>query len=154
MGFKNKIQTVEQLDCDTSAPLPVHENEVIIRCFATDICTAQLNGEKVLVATSSEAGVLIGSEGEPKIDRKTNQLDIIMKSRSITADRDGNVFVCDYNNECVHRFNKYDHMGVLLKAGDHGLGKPVMIRWCNSMPYLIVAHIINEKLCVSMVKVD
>ena len=138
---------MEQLDCHVSPPVPVHEKGIVIECFLTDVCTAQLNGKEFLVATSSEGVLNIGW-----VDFPTS-----IKSRSITADRNGNVFLCDYNKECVHRFNlnsRPKREGVLLKAGDHGLGKPVIIRWCNSAPYLVVAHIINEKINISMVKVD
>ena len=151
IGFLKKFQTVEQLDCDTPLPVHVDEKGVVIQCFLTDVCTAWLNGKELLVATSSEE-VLI-------IDGKTKELNFLtsIKSRSITADRNGNVFVCDHSDENIHRFNLNSQdrdVGVLLKAGDHGLGKPVMIRWFNSMPYLVVAHIINEKINISMVKVD
>ena len=80
-----------------------------------------------------------------------------INSRSITADRNGNVYVCGHNDECIRRFNfnaQDGYTSVLIKAGDHGLGKPVMIRWCNSMPYLVVAHVINEKISISMVNVE
>ena len=153
VGFKMglKLRAVEQLDCHVSPPVPVHENEIAVWFFPTDVCTTQLNGEELLVTTSSEGVLIIG--------RKTKQVDFknTIKSRSITADRKGNVFVIDHSDECIHRFNlnaQFRYVGILLKGGDDVLGKPVMIRWCNSVSSLVVAHVINETIYISMVHVD
>ena len=142
---------VKRLDCQKSPPVP-DENQNILLEYATDMCITQQGEIELIVATSSKGVRAYSLDAKWEID-----FNHAVTSRCITANRIGNVFVIDHSDERIHRFNLNSpdaYVGVLLKAGDHGLGKPVMIRWFSSVSSLVVAHVIKEKIYISMVHVD
>ena len=59
-----------------------------------------------------------------------------------SSDEQGHLFVCDYNNRCVHLLSATDgvHLGVVVRKGEKGLGKPKEVAWHEESESLIVAH--------------
>ena len=143
--WKGRPPKVKWLDCDASPPTSGDENGMELLNFAADVCTSR-NGEHELVVTTSSGGLQVHSTDT----KEEKYFNYAVSSSCITADKIGNVFMC--NNECIQRLNlKTRDTSVFLKAG---LVKPVMIRWCNSMSSLVIAHTINEKIFISMVYVN
>ena len=64
-----------------------------------------------------------------------------MSPQGLTADGNGQLCVCDYNNNCIQIFStdgKYK--GILLKRGEQDLEQPWSVRCCNSKSLLVVLH--------------
>ena len=62
-------------------------------------------------------------------------------AESIATDGRIHLLMCDTNNSCMHMFSvNGKYMGVLLREGQYNLGKPGIIRWCDSSSSLIVAR--------------
>ena len=76
-----------------------------------------------------------------------------MLATRITSDQQGNLFVCDTNNCCIHVFTTDgEYHGVAFKRGDEGLGKPKRVRWCQTLSSLIIAHQQGNTCSVNIVK--
>ena len=77
---------------------------------------------------------------------------------SVTGTELGYLFICDTNNQCVHMFNvnaDCGYMGVLLKAGEHGLGELGRVRWCGGKTSsLVVAHRADSECLITVVTVE
>ena len=83
-------------------------------------------------------------EGELKwrVSGKPPGIEFHMDARGVVADEQGHLFVCDYNNRCVHLLSATDgvHLGVVVRKGEKGLGKPKEVAWHEESASLVVAH--------------
>ena len=87
-------------------------------------------------------------------DEEEDEEEEEMFARSITSDEQGYLFVCDTNHRCVHVFT-FDgqYQGVVFKAGEPGLGKSKIVRWCQALSCLVIAHQGNDDTySISIVK--
>ena len=145
---------VKQLNCQVSPPTLRHQSNVNVNRVVTDMCI--IDQKLVTVAAN---GVDVFNISTNKLEYKIPGILPKMKKQhkisAVTSARSGYLFVCDTNNKCVHMFNinagnKY--MGVLLKAGENGLGELSTIRWSDKLSSLLVAHCVSSKYLVSVVK--
>ena len=80
-----------------------------------------------------------------------------MEQAGIVSDRHGHLFVCDWQNKCIHILSVSDgqYMGCLMKSGEQGLGIPYFIAWSEEMSSLIVAYWKEiNKWYISVIKVQ
>ena len=77
-----------------------------------------------------------------RVSGKPPGIESDMDTRGVVADGQGHLFVCDYNNRCVHLLSATDgvHLGVVVKKGENGLGKPKEVAWHGDSASLVVAH--------------
>ena len=60
---------------------------------------------------------------------------------SVATNGHGHLFVCDDGNKCIQLFSTDGlYIGRLVKAGEHGLGEPRLVRWCKKSSSLVIAH--------------
>ena len=78
------------------------------------------------------------------------------ETQGIVVDGKGHIFVCDINKSVVHLYSsgKGTDLGIAIKEGQHGIGKPFLLSWNNTIPSLIVAHKKNNKNVLSVLKVN
>ena len=78
-----------------------------------------------------------------------------MKAQGLTVNDRGHLFVCDDNNNCVHMFHVVNgkNLGVLIKAGERGVGDPIRIKWCGKRSSFVIIHWKNGKWWISEYKV-
>ena len=79
-----------------------------------------------------------------------------MDFRGIAADGHGRLFVCDFNNYVIQMFSVSDgqYLGCLIKEGEQSLGKPARISCCKMMPSLVVAHLVDRKWTISVIRLQ
>ena len=149
---------VKQLNCDASPPKTVTQNAMKLEHAATDMCVTERD---LIIASGpiSQRRLEVHSLGYETLPysvlRRLANMAKPMSPYAVTSTERGHLFVYDENNRCIHIFNlnaddKY--MGVLLNAGNFGLGEPTRLRWCQKMSSLIVVHRINGKISISIVK--
>ena len=149
---------VKQLICDAYPPKLVTQNAMKLEHAVTDMCTT----ERDLIIVSgpiSQRRLEVHSLGYKtfpySVARRLANMAKPMSPYAVTSTGRGHLFVYDENNRCIHMFNlnKNDkYIGVLLNAGDLGLGEPTRLRWCQKMSSLIVVHKVNGKISISIVK--
>ena len=88
------------------------------------------------------AHTLNGGELKWRVSGKPPGIECDMDARGVVADEQGHLFVCDYNNRCVHLLSATDgvHLGVVVRKGEKGLGKPKEVAWHEESASLVVAH--------------
>ena len=79
----------------------------------------------------------------------------VICAHGVASNGCGCIFVCDWNNECIHMFSVKDgrYMGVVIKEGEQGLRKPREIRWCETTSLLVVFGCRNHKWFVTVINV-
>ena len=147
---------VKQLNCHTRFPQPFRQNNVIVNTVVTDMCI--IDQKLVIVSANGVAVFDIGSKVlEYRIPCNLPQIRKELKASAVTSARLGYLFICDTNNQCVHMFNvnaDCEYMGVLLKAGEYGLGELERVRLCDRASSLVVAHRVDSKCLISVVTVE
>ena len=86
--------------------------------------------------------------------RKQKQMDKKMEPHGVTTDGHGHLFVCDWNNGCIHLFHitKSKYLGPVMREGEQGLGVPYRVEWCEATSSLVVAYTKNDVYLNSFVK--
>ena len=113
--------------------------------FLADISYAHDEYGEFLISANGYGGVFV-------YNTNTSQLQWFMKGRQpgmkrdldvggITSDGRGNLFVCDFANECIEMFSMLDgsYLGSLV-IEEQGLGSPRLARFCKEMSSLIVYY--------------
>ena len=74
----------------------------------------------------------------------------------IAADGRGHLFVCDFNNNAIQMFSVSDgqYLGCLNKEGEQSLGKPARISCCKMTSSLVVAHLVDRKWIISVIRLQ
>ena len=145
---------VKLLNCQASLTTLRHQSNLNVNRVVTDMCI--IDQKLVTVAANGVDVFNISTKAlEYKIPGILPKIKKQHKISAVTSIRLGYLFVCDTNNRCVHMFNinagnKY--MGVLLKAGENGLGELSIVRWSDKLSSLLVAHCVSSKYLVSVVK--
>ncbi len=157
-----KPRYVNFLDC-RKFPVRHPHTYVPIACqdHAYDLCTIQYNGQKLLITTdpetNSDKGIMAHylSSGKVawKLSGKVEGLQNEIKPKRVCSDGVRNVFVIDSNNSCVFalfpdgKFHK-----VIMRKGEHGIGKLSWIKYCSQTKCLIIGHT-NNKERISIFKI-
>ena len=136
---------IHRVDCSTALPTPRGEIPIVHdrKKYVWDMCTS---GD-VLVVTKGSEGVftynLDGGELKWKVSGKLPGMQHDIFVHGVTADDQGHLFVCDGNNRCVHALFARDgkHLGVVVREGEQGLGKPYMAPWYSESASLLVANV-------------
>ena len=138
---------VHLVDCSTRPPI---SQEIPIESGAvSDMCTS---GD-LLVITSYDEGVfaytLDGGELKWNVSGKLPGMQLDIDADGVTADEQGHLFVCDFNNECVHELSARDgtHLGMVVRKGQVGVGKPCNVTWHQESMSLVVAHSKDDVYC-------
>ena len=59
----------------------------------------------------------------------------------VTTDGHDYLFVCDQYNWCIQMFHTAGvYMQPVLRCKEHGMSKPILIRWCKGLSSLVVVH--------------
>ena len=111
---------------------------------------------KCLVITTAD-----GPEGIHAYNVDTNKLEWKkemegMKKAGIVSVGHGHLFICDWDNKCIHMLSVSEghYLGYLVKRGDQGLGSPSRAAWSEEKSSLIIAHTKNWKWYISIIKVQ
>ena len=139
---------VHQVDCSDTSPIILGQISVV-RNFR-DMCTS----DNLLVVTSYDEGVfayhLNGFNWEKghkwiwRVSGKLPGMQHEIRASGVTTDGQGHLFICDFNNKCVHALSIQGgkHLGVVVREGEEGLGTPYKVTWHRESASLVV---INEK---------
>ena len=158
---------IRYLDCAASQPQPETRVTQTQQHFVRDMCYVQQqqqqqDGDKSLLVTTHfstvfdkriESGIrayntatqemewcITGKIGEARTEAEISPC-------GVATDGRGHLFICDPVNGCVQMFSTVgQYLGVLLKEGDHGLGKPRWLCWIQGISSLVLTHEKN-KLC-------
>ena len=79
-----------------------------------------------------------------------------MGKAAIVSDGHGHLFVCDWDNNCIHMVSVPDgqYLGCLMKSGDQGLGSSRWAAWSEETSSLIVIHTNDKKFFISVINVQ
>ena len=76
-----------------------------------------------------------------------------IKPSSVTTDWYGNIYVYDSANKCILLFYADGtYRDVLMREGEYDLGSVRKIRWCKKASALVVAHLVDDKVQVTVFK--
>ena len=158
--------------CTTGPPIPLTCTKVtkVNLSMIEDMCIAQHKGKTLIVIADSFDGLFAFNAqnnreewsfpanqlttSTEKEDEEEDDEEEEMLATSITSDQQGYLFVCDNNYHCIHVFTTDgEYQGVAFKAGEPGLGKPKIVRWCKALSCLVIAHQGNDgTYSISIVK--
>ena len=135
---------LHHLDCTTGNPCLKKETTIGAGAQLKDMCLVTKNEGEVLICLFDGADgiyarnwsnqLLWSVEGAMGGKKE-------MKCVSVATDGTGHLFVCDEANECIQLFSTDGlYIGCLVRQGEHWLGEPRLVRWCNKSSSLIVAH--------------
>ena len=149
---------VKQLICDASRPKLATQNAMRLEHAVTDMCATERDFI-IVSGPISQRRLQVHSLGSKTLPYSVStvvaNMAKPMSPYAVTSTGRGHLFVYDENNHCIHIFNlnKNDkYIGVLLNAGDFGLGEPTRLRWCQKMSSLIIVHKVNGKISISIIK--
>ena len=155
---------VQLLDCSGSEPKPVDGKNVICtkQTNISDMCVVQGGDRELLVATDGgkHGGRVCAyntatDELEWSVKGKLEGMQKEMGVRGVTTDGRGHLFLCDLDNSCIQLFcTDGRYLGVLMRQGEHGLGRPFDIRWCVATSSLVVGHSMRRERYISFIKVQ
>ena len=77
------------------------------------------------------------------------------RSSAWDGESDGcHLFVCDFNNNAIQMFSVSDgqYLGLLIREGEKNLGKPARISYCEIKYSLVVAHLVDRKWVISVIR--
>ena len=151
------VSEFHQLDC-SSFPCLTSDKVLNTDCVY-GMCCAEFDGKSLLVmacyddsvkAYNTDTREMVWSIiGEMPLSEKP------LVARAITSDKHGRLFVCDKGNKCIHIFStdgKY--VTTLLREGEQGLGELYHICWSEQLSGLIVVHSKDNKIWISLVKIQ
>ena len=147
------------LDCSVIPQKENSQKSIIFPAEITfwDMCfvSEETNRKRLLIVAPS------GPEGIHAYNVDTNKLEWKkeiegMEQAGIVSDGHEHLFVCDWENQCIHMLSVSDgqYLGCLIKQGDQGLGIPYWVDWSEEMSSLIVAHTKDWKIFISAIKVQ
>ena len=149
---------IHWLDCSTIPRKVNHQKNIFLAGIKfEDMCfvSEETNRKRLIIVTT------VGREGIHAYNVDTNKLEWKreidgMENSGIVSDGHGHLFVCDYDNKCIHMLSVSDghYMGCLIKRGDQGLGSPCWGVWSEETSSLIIAHTKNWKWFISVIKVQ
>ena len=150
------VQSVEvkRLDCTMSPPKLIEENYFLTEHYLNDMCPINLENNKHLVVTThadndKEGFSICAHDPDKKIMAWSVTETLAEKPLSpqgLTTDGKGQLYLCDWNNECIQMFSLGgEYKGILLRHGEQGLENPWAVRWCTSKSLLIVLHKTRDK---------
>ena len=135
---------MHRVDCSTTPPTPrgkipfVHDGLMHVNdmCTSDDLLVVAMMWKDVLTYT------LDGGELKWKVSGKLPEMEHTTDDCRVTADDQGHLFLCDKKNSCVHALSVRDgkHLGVVVRKGQDGVGKPCNVTWHQESAFLIVAH--------------
>ena len=139
-------QQLHWLDCSEGKPklLGITANTNVNGLL--DMCVAESENEKVLIASSYDRNELIhafnSTTGQLKWRKPKKIPSGTFESSGVAGDSNGRIFVADYTNSCIQMFSASDgqYLGRLLKNGDQGLEHPRRLRWSEATSSLVVGH--------------
>ena len=124
-----------------------------------DLCSVYHDGRQLIITTRGPKVVYAYNAATDKCEwtltDALGETKTRMSSQGIAADAYNHLFACDYRNSSIQKFSAIgSYLGVVLKEGAHGLGKPRCIRWCDSLQCLIVAHVKDSCYYISRIQDD
>lgn len=147
------------LDCNRSPPeLKADANVTHVQQdIVWDMCCVQDRNKHLLLTTGGFDGVNAYNTDTDQVEwckkGTLTGMEEQMMAEGVTTDGRGHVFISDESNRCIHMLsNKGSYLGVLLKEGEQGLGRPRLVHWCSETSSLVVAHIIDEQYCISKIE--
>ena len=141
------------LDCKTCPPavLPAvriggyHVTHTAICCESDDVIVATRWDFRNTAAfysfntrTCAEPWTVYWFMGDSRTGLEKD--DEIEDPQGLTVDRRGHAFVCKKSGVHVYSTKDGRDLGLVVKQGKAGIGKPFRIDWCNVASSLIVAH--------------
>ena len=128
--------------------------------YITDMCYVKRGTQKVLITSHYYSGALLAYRTKPSseawvVKGRIHGMKNKIHACGITTDGNDHLFVCDISNSCIQMFDmdgKY--LGVLLREGEQGLGKPQWVGWSSDTKSLNVAHVKNGKWFLSILNMD
>ena len=161
VDHKKHPREAKWLDCGKSPPEPAEDAGSIHvqHAIVWDLCCTENAKQRLLITTGGFDGINAHNTGTDKLEwsvkGELSGVEDEITAEGVTSDGRGHLFVSDENNKCVHVFSTSgDHVGIVLREGEQGLGRPRLIHWCESSSNLIVAHIIDEQYCISQIEVE
>ncbi len=156
---KSHPKIIRWLDCSSSTPEPATGNNEMPteQNYLNDLCCVENEKKSVVVTTdyyhstircySKDSGKLLW-----KVEGKLPGMGEQMKPDGITTDGEGLLFVTDLKNKCIHQFSADgEYVGVLLRKGEEGLGFPGCVQWNETNSSLVVAHVKDGQMHISVV---
>ena len=143
------------LDCSEADPKSLAITADTNFTVVQDVCTAELEKEKLLIVISYDANELIhaynSTTGELKWSAETRTPTGTFISRGVAGDGNGRLFFADNTNDCIQRFSASDgqYMGCFMKRGDQGLGHVTRLGWNEATSSLVVGHLDGDKYTIS-----
>ena len=104
-----------------------------------------------IIAHNVENGIIQWQTGD-NLPGMAHPLDV----RGIAVGGRGHLFVCDFNNYAIQMFSVSDgqYLGCLIKEGDQSFGKPARISCCKMTSSLVVAHLVDRKWTISVIRLQ
>ena len=124
-----------------------------------DLCSVSHDGRQLIITTRGPKVVYAYNAASDRCEwtltDALGETKIKLSSQSIAADANSHLFACDYKNSSIQKFSAIgSYMGVVLKEGSQGLGKPRCVRWCDTLQCLVVAHVKDNCYYVSRIQDD
>ena len=154
---------VHWLNCEEALPKPdpVARNITLARQTGSLSCYAQDRDSQFLIFTSDSRNRIIAHNVEKDIIQwETGDhlpgMENLMDVRSVAADGRGHLFVCDFNNNAIQMFSVSDgqYLGCLVREREKNLGKPAKISYCEMKSSLVVAHLVDRKWVISVIRLQ
>ena len=135
---------IHRVDYSTTPPTPQEEIPIVDdgRKYASDMCTL---GDLLVVARGNDgvfAYTLDGGELKWKVSGELPGMLCEIKAGRVAAGEQGNLFMYDIMNKCVHVLSAQDgtHRGMVVREGQEDVGEPFNVTWHQESASLIVVH--------------
>ena len=136
---------IHWLDCSTIPPKEISQNNIIFPAENTvrEMCFVKEESNRkrlIIVTAGSTEGIYAYNVDTKSLEWKKEVKG--MKQAGIVSDGHGHLFICDWDNKCIHMLSVSDgyYLGCLIKRGEQGLGSPTWGVWSAVTSSLIVAH--------------
>ena len=149
---------VRWLDCTTLPPKPPSGRSITSTNTEDkywDLCVVEHGDIELLVVVYSDNRVDAYNLDADKLQWATSipELEKPVRICAITTDGRGQLFATDPRNRCVHVLSTDGtYIGVLIKQGEQGLGKPMFSYWSSKYSSLIVFHGKGREDRISVIK--
>ena len=145
--YLNHPGGVTNLHCASSPRGTGTSFQDTIPCSISDMCCTHNASGTLLIVGSGNLSAYNCSFGKAAwfVNGAIGNMDKEMCIGSVTTDRHGHIFVCDWANSSIHKFSTDGvYLGCVLKAGEAGFGKPCRLRWCLKTSSLVIVHKKND----------
>ena len=152
------LRELRWLDCRGLFPNPLKAIATQLS-HVCEMCYTNTGDQDLLVCTDgSEINAYNSGSAQIEWNFKNQSAEMVieMNPKGLATTNEGLLFVSDDVHGFIQVFSVDggDYLGPLIKNGEQGLGKPLLVRWCHNTSSLIVGHFKDHAWFISVVKVQ